>query len=476
MARLHTKNMTQGAPLPLLLSFLLPLLLGLLFQQFYSMVDTIVVGNYLGMEALAGVGSTSSINFLVLGLCNGICAGFAIPVAQKFGEGDLRGLRAFVGNMIWLGSAIALIVTLITTFGCRLFLTLMRTPEDTFAYAYNYILLIFAGIPATMLYNILSGILRSLGDSRTPLIFLIFSSLLNVVLDLLCVVTLNMGVAGAGWATLFSQLISGLLCLVYMAKKFPILHLNREDLRFRKFYAGKLLLMGLPMGLQYSITAIGSILIQSAVNSLGSVVMAAVAAANKVNALFCCPFDAIGTTAATYAGQNLGAGKIERVHQGVKANALLGAIYSAAALAALFFTAQLLSGLFLDPQDLDSAARILPLARKMLLYNAAFFIPLLFVNLLRFTIQGLGYSNLATVAGVFEMIARGVFALCLVPVGGFTAVCLANPAAWVMADIFLFPAYYHCMKKHGFRRGKAAVPAPQEAEAPPALLTLKWDK
>ena len=274
MARLHTKNMTQGAPLPLLLSFLLPLLLGLLFQQFYSMVDTIVVGNYLGMEALAGVGSTSSINFLVLGLCNGICAGFAIPVAQKFGEGDLRGLRAFVGNMIWLGSAIALIVTLITTFGCRLFLTLMRTPEDTFAYAYNYILLIFAGIPATMLYNILSGILRSLGDSRTPLIFLIFSSLLNVVLDLLCVVTLNMGVAGAGWATLFSQLISGLLCLVYMAKKFPILHLNREDLRFRKFYAGKLLLMGLPMGLQYSITAIGSILIQSAVNSLGSVVMA----------------------------------------------------------------------------------------------------------------------------------------------------------------------------------------------------------
>ena len=327
-----------------------------------------------------------------------------------------------------------------------------------------------------MLYNILSGILRSLGDSRTPLIFLIFSSLLNVVLDLLCVVTLNMGVAGAGWATLFSQLISGLLCLVYMAKKFPILHLNREDLRFRKFYAGKLLLMGLPMGLQYSITAIGSILIQSAVNSLGSVVMAAVAAANKVNALFCCPFDAIGTTAATYAGQNLGAGKIERVHQGVKANALLGAIYSAAALAALFFTAQLLSGLFLDPKDLDSAARILPLARKMLLYNAAFFIPLLFVNLLRFTIQGLGYSNLATVAGVFEMIARGVFALCLVPVGGFTAVCLANPAAWVMADIFLFPAYYHCMKKRGFRRGKAAVPAPQKAEAPPTLLTLKRDK
>ena len=450
MSTLHTRSMTQGAPMPLLISFLLPLLLGLLFQQLYSMVDTVVVGNYLGVKALAGVGSTSSINFLVIGLCNGICAGFAIPVAQKFGEGDIKGLRSYVGNMIWLGSAIALLVTLVTTFGCRRILQLMNTPSDAFDYAYNYIVVVFAAIPATMLYNLLSGILRSLGDSRTPLFFLVFSSLLNVALDLFCVVTLDMDVAGAAWATLVSQLISGLLCLVYMAKKYPILRLHREDLRFNRFRATKLLLMGLPMGLQYSITAIGTILIQTAVNGINSYAMAAATASSKVTALFACPFDAIGSTAATYAGQNLGAGKIDRVHQGVKASALLGTVYSFVALAALYFSAATVAGLFLDSKDLDAAAEILPLARRMLLCNAVFYIPLLGVNLVRFTIQGLGYSGLATIAGVFETVARGVFALCLVPHLGFDAVCFANPAAWVMADLFLIPAYFVCLKKRGF--------------------------
>ena len=248
MPKDRTRDMTVGAPMPILLSFILPLLLGLLFQQFYAMVDTVVVGNFLGMEALAGVGSTGSINFLVLGLCNGVCAGFAIPVAQKFGEKDFDGLRNFVGNMIWLGGIIALIVTAVTTIGCRAILTAMNTPESTFSYAYDYIFLIFLGIPATMLYNLLSGILRSLGDSRTPLMFLVFSSLLNVALDIVCVVTLQMGVAGAGWATLISQLISGLLCLLYMDRKFPILHLKKENLLWRGHCVRRLLIMGLPMG------------------------------------------------------------------------------------------------------------------------------------------------------------------------------------------------------------------------------------
>ena len=324
MPKDRTRDMTVGAPMPILLSFILPLLLGLLFQQFYAMVDTVVVGNFLGMEALAGVGSTGSINFLVLGLCNGVCAGFAIPVAQKFGEKDFNGLRNFVGNMIWLGGIIALVVTAVTTIGCRAILTAMNTPESTFSYAYDYIFLIFLGIPATMLYNLLSGILRSLGDSRTPLMFLVFSSLLNVALDIVCVVTLQMGVAGAGWATLISQLISGLLCLLYMDRKFPILHLKKENLLWRGHCVRRLLIMGLPMGLQYSITAIGSILLQTAVNGLGAVSMAAVAASGKVTNLFASPYDAMGTMAATYAGQNLGAGKLDRVHHGVKDCCILG--------------------------------------------------------------------------------------------------------------------------------------------------------
>lgn len=447
MSKEHTKDMTVGAPLPIILSFMLPLLLGLLFQQFYSMVDTVVVGNFLGMEALAGVGSTGSINFLVLGLCNGVCAGFAIPVAQKFGEKDTQGLRNFVGNMIWLGGLIALIVTLITTVGCEEILVAMDTPEDTFRYAYDYIFLIFLGIPATMLYNLLSGILRSLGDSRTPLLFLIFSSLLNVALDVLCVVTLRMGVAGAGWATLLSQLVSGLLCLVYMAKKFPVLHLEKENLRVQGYYVRRLLIMGLPMGLQYSITAIGSILLQTAVNGLGSAVMAAVASGSKVSALFATPFDAMGTMAATYAGQNLGAGKLDRVRTGVRECAVLGCVYSLVALAALYFLGGNMAGLFLNGSDAASAGKILPLAHRMLTVWGIFYIALMFVNLVRFTIQGLGYSNLAVLSGVFEMIARGGVAVGLVPLVGFDAVCIASPAAWVLADCFLIPAYLVCLKK-----------------------------
>ena len=447
MSKEHTKDMTVGAPLPIILSFMLPLLLGLLFQQFYSMVDTVVVGNFLGMEALAGVGSTGSINFLVLGLCNGVCAGFAIPVAQKFGEKDTQGLRNFVGNMIWLGGLIALIVTLITTVCCKEILAAMDTPEDTFRYAYDYIFLIFLGIPATMLYNLLSGILRSLGDSRTPLLFLIFSSLLNVALDVLCVVTLRMGVAGAGWATLLSQLVSGLLCLVYMAKKFPVLHLEKGNLRVQGYYVRRLLIMGLPMGLQYSITAIGSILLQTAVNGLGSAVMAAVASGSKVSALFATPFDAMGTMAATYAGQNLGAGKLDRVRTGVRECAILGCVYSLVALAALYFLGGNLAGLFLNGSDAASAGKILPLAHRMLTVWGIFYIALMFVNLVRFTIQGLGYSNLAVLSGVFEMIARGGVAVGLVPLVGFDAVCIASPAAWVLADCFLIPAYLVCLKK-----------------------------
>lgn len=452
MADERMKDLTRGVPMKLILSFMLPLLFGMLFQQFYNMVDTVVVGKTLGMEALAGVGSTGSINFLVLGLCNGICAGFAIPVAQKFGQRDYDGLRRFVGNMIWLGSGFAFAITLVTTALCRNFLTWMHTPADTFAYAYDYIFLIFLGIPATMLYNLLSGIIRSLGDSRTPLYFLIFSSLLNVVLDVLFIVGFRMGVAGAGWATLLSQLISGLLCLRYMAVHFPVLRLRRTDLRIDRRYIRHLLAMGLPMGMQYSITAIGSILLQASVNSLGAAAMAAMTAGSKVSMFAVCPFDAIGSTAATYAGQNIGAGKPERVREGVKDAAILGVSYSVLILGVVALFGGGLTTLFLDPSDRAAVDQIVPMSREFLLCNAFFYVPLLYVNLLRFTIQGLGYSNLAVIAGVFEMVARGLFGLCLVPRLGFQAACFASPAAWVMADLFLYPAYEYCMKKKGAPR------------------------
>ena len=459
MSEARTKDLTTGSPMKLILTFMLPLILGLLFQQLYSMVDTIVVGKFLGMDALAGVGSTGSVSFLVLGLCSGVCAGFAIPVAQKFGQRDFTGLRRIVGNMLWLGGAVALAVTLVTTILCRQILIWMDTPADAFSFAYDYIFVIFLGIPAMMLYNLLSGILRSLGDSRTPLMFLIASSLLNVLLDLVFILVLEMGVAGAGWATLASQLISGLLCLYYMERKFPILHLRPGDLRPRRDCALRLLTMGLPMGLQYSITAVGSILLQTAVNSLGSCAMAAMTAGSKVGFLWVVPFDAMGTTAATFAGQNLGAGKPERIHQGVRDCTVLGIVFSILIFTVLWFGGGAMTTLFLDTSDAATIATVVPLSERFLLINAAFYIPLLFVNLLRFTIQGLGYSELAVFAGVFEMVARGLFGLCLVPVFGFAAACFASPAAWVLADAFLFPAYFHCMKKQGytFRRAQKAA-------------------
>ena len=468
MADNRGKDLTTGSPMRLLTAFTLPVLLGMLFQQLYNMVDTLMVGKFLGVEALAGVGSTGAVSFLVLGLCNGICSGFAIPVAQKFGQRDEAGLRKYVGNMIWLGTLLALIITLTTTLLCRRTLLWMNTPADTFAYAYDYIFLIFLAIPATMLYNLLSGIIRSLGDSRTPLLFLIFSSLLNVALDVAFIAVLRMGVAGAGWATLLSQLISGLLCLWYMARSFPVLRLSGGDLRPDRRYALRLLVMGLPMGLQYSITAIGSILLQTAVNGLGAVAMAAMTAGGKVSMFACCPFDAIGTAAATFAGQNLGAGKPERIHAGVKDCAVIGTVYSVVILGVLYFWGGNLSGLFLEGGS-TAAGEILTLSRRYLLANALFYVPLLFVNLLRFTIQGMGYSNLAVTAGVLEMVARGVFGVCLVPWLGFAAVCFASPAAWIMADLFLFPAYFHCLKKWGFRPGRQAeqtdVPRPVPAAA-----------
>ncbi len=458
MLKNTTTDLSVGSPMKLILSFMMPLFLGLLFQQFYSMVDTMVVGKLLGVEALAGVGSTGSVNFLVLGLCNGICAGFAIPVAQKFGEKDFDGLRKFVGNMIWLGTVIALAVTIVTVALCRPFLSWTNTPAEVFEYAYDYIVIIFLAIPATMLYNLLSGIIRSLGDSRTPLYFLILSSLLNVALDIVFIVSFRMGVAGAGWATLVSQVISGLMCLVFIAKRLPVLKLNREDLRYRSGYARRLLAMGLPMGLQYSITAIGSILLQTAVNGLGANVMAAITTGNKVHNLFCSPLDAMGTTAATFAGQNLGAGKPQRVRQCVRDCTLLGCGYAVFILLSAYFWGGELSLLFLDSRDPQSAAAIAALSRQFFVTCAAFNLPLMFVNLLRFTIQGLGFSELAVVAGVLEMVARAAFGLVLVPALGFEAACFAHPAAWVMADCFLFPAYFHCMKKVGCGRQRAIKP------------------
>lgn len=442
----------------LILGFMLPLLFGMLFQQFYNMVDTIIVGRYLGINALAGVGSTGSINFLVMGFVIGVCAGFAIPVAQKFGSKNFSELRKYVGNTLWVSLVFAAVLTTATCLLCSHILRWMDTPDNVFNEAHDYIFVIFLGIPVTFLYNILSGFIRSLGDSKTPVIFLVISSLLNIALDVFMIVVLKMGVAGAGWATVISQLASGIMCLVFIVKKFDILHLKKEDLKLSMYHVGRLCSIGLPMGLQYSITAIGTILIQAAVNGLGSISMASVTAGGKVGQFMCCPFDAMGSTMATYGGQNIGAGEIKRVKRGLFDCSLLGVIYALGAFALLFFFGGDLAMIFIDSSDPEiavNAAQIKELAHTYLIYNSAFYIPLAFVNIVRFLIQGMGSSQVALYAGVFELVARAAAALWLAPIFGFKAICLANPLAWIAADLFLFPAFFACyasVKKKLIRR------------------------
>lgn len=436
-----SKDLTEGKPMNLILGFGLPLLLGLLFQQFYNMMDSIIVGKILGVNALAAVGSTGSINFMILGFCIGVCNGFAIPVAQTFGAKDVSNLKKFITNGMWVSIFFATLLTIVTGLLTRNILIWMDTPATILEDAYIYIFIVFMGIPATFLYNMTSGILRSLGDSMTPLIFLVFSSVLNIILDIILVKP--MGVAGAAVATVTAQAISGIICLLYMINKYRSLNFTKKDWKISMPHALRLCGMGVPMGLQYSITAIGSVILQTAVNSMGETIVAAVAAGTKISMVACCPFDAMGSTMATYGGQNVGAGKLDRIHQGLKDCIKLGFLYSVLALVFMIVFGRKLALLFVDAQETQLIHDIY----VFLIGNASFYALLTLVNVVRFMIQGLGYSTFAILAGVCEMLARGIVGFFLVPAYGYIWVALASPAAWLLADLFLVPAYLYVMNR-----------------------------
>ncbi|MCD8082730.1 MAG: MATE family efflux transporter [Clostridiales bacterium] len=435
------RDMTQGNPLRQILGFALPMLLGIMFQQFYSMVDTVIVGRFLGVEALASVGSTASINFMINGFVIGITAGFAIPVAQRFGAKDYREMRRYVANTAWLSIAFSITMTAVVGALTWKILVWMRTPETIIRGAYHYIFIIFLGIPVVYLYNITASIIRALGDSRTPVYFLIFSSLVNIVLDYITIRWLGLGVSGPAIATVISQAASGVLCLIYMRKKFEILRFEEGEVSLRGDLCLKLCNMGIPMGLQYSITAIGSVILQSAVNTLGMVAVASVAAGNKINLFCACVFDALGGTMATYVGQNVGAGKVDRIIRGVKDATVLGMIYGVAVFVLLLLFGGYLPLLFVD----EGETEVIRQAHMYLAANSSCYFLLVIVNVWRFSIQGMGYSAFAILAGVCEMIARALVGFVGVFMFGYPAVCFASPLAWLFADLFLIPAFWHCI-------------------------------
>ena len=438
-----TKNMTEGSPMKLILGFSIPMLFGMLFQQFYNLVDTMIVGKTLGVDALAGVGATSSINFMIIGFCMGVCGGFAIPVAQQFGAQKYEQLRRYVYNGYLLSVVFSIVLTALSVFFCRNILTVMRTPESIYEYAYAYIVIIFAGIPTVFLYNIGSSIIRALGDSKTPVIFLVFSAVLNIILDFVLIQGLKIGVAGAAVATDISQLVSGVACLIYMNNPS-----NGNFIRCPIFssairYMINLCMNGIPMGLQYSITAIGSVILQTAVNTLGATYVAAMTAGSKIFTFTCCPFDALGQTMAPYAGQNIGARKLDRVGKGLRAACIIGFIVSGLMVIVVKLFGDQLTMLFLDEKD----PVIMQNSTQFLIIVSAFYCLLTLVNTVRFTIQGMGFSSLAIIAGVMEMIARGIAGMLLVPAFGYLGACYSSPLAWLLADAFLIPAFFLCKRK-----------------------------
>ena len=438
-----TKDMTQGSPLKLILAFAVPLMLGSLFQQFYNLADTIIVGRFVGVEALAAVGSVGGLNYLVLGFVNGIACGFSIPISWTFGAKDYAEMRRYTANAVWLSVFFAAVLTVVTVAMTRSILVWTNTPDNIIDLADIYIRTIFIGIPFTLLYNMTSALMRALGDSKRPLYFLLMASFLNIGLDLLCIITFKMGVFGAAFATVFSQAVAGLGSLWYILKHYNELRWNKEESRLSRQHCVKLCGMGIPMGLQCSITAIGSVVLQGAVNGLGSDIVAAQTAGGKAAQFLSVPLESIGTAMTTYASQNMGANDLNRVNKGVNTALGIGCVYSVASFLILRVLDKALIGLFLE----SSQTEIMANAQSFIFWNSVFYIPLAVLIIYRYTIQGLGYSSLAMFAGVAEMIARAMVGFLFVPLWGYFAACIANPVAWFFACFFLIPAYFVVRRK-----------------------------
>lgn len=438
-----TKDMTSGNPLKIIVLFSIPVLLGNLFQQFYNMVDTIIVGRYLGEEALAAVGSTGCLMFLVLGFANGIAQGFGVMVSHAFGAKDYRLLKHYVALSLMLTVIVSVLLTIPTVAASKQFLLWMNTPENIIDMADAYIKVIFSGILLTMFYNVLSGILRGIGDSKTPLYFLIFSSVLNIVLDIVLIVTVKLGTAGAAYATVISQGIAAVLCLIYMFRKFEILRTSRSDYYMDAVGVKKMLSIGVPMALNYSITAIGTMIMQSAVNVFGSSVVAAFTAASKVNNIATQTMPTLGTAYATYCGQNLGAGKYDRIYKGMKQGFFLCIAVSLIGAAICLLGGKSIVSWFVSNPSED----IFLYAMQYLKIASVFYLPLAMIFLYRNALQGLNQGFIPMLSGVIELVCR-FLVIVLVPAStGFFGVCFADPAAWVGAGIPLLIAYLLWEKK-----------------------------
>ena len=439
----HIESMTEGAPSRAILKFAIPLILGYLLQQMYLIIDAAIVGRWIGVGALAAVGASSSIMFLIMGFCNGSCAGFSIPIAQAFGAGDYHKMRCYVSNAMRIALVLAIVITLLSCLLCDKILQIVNTPKEIFHDAYIFLFLQFCTIPFTIAYNLLSVQIRALGNSKQPFYFLIASSFLNILLDFIFILLLKMGVEGAGVATFLSQLFASMLCWWFIKHRMKILVPTGDERRFDNKRISILLNNGIPMGLQFSITSVGIIMLQSANNALGTVYIASFTAAIRIKYLFTCVLENIGVAMATYCGQNLGAKKLVRIRTGVKDAMWIMMAYFAITVIIIYPFADKMMEIFVN----SSEQEVISNAASLMRISNWFYPSLGILVILRYSIQGLGYSNLSLMSGIMEMIARCGVSLWLVPVFAWIGVCYADPIAWIMADIFLIPAYIWLIKR-----------------------------
>lgn len=439
--------MTVGSPVKLIIQFMIPMFLGNVFQQFYNIVDSIVAGQFIGVDALAAIGSTGSLMFFVTGWLNGLSSGFAIIVAQRFGARKYDEMRHYVAMSFFLMAAFALVMTAAFLALNEPILRLMNSPENVMQDVKSYMGIIYAGLIITAAYDILAAVLRALGDSKSPLYFLIISAGINVVLDIVLICVFGMGVEGCAYATVIAQGISAVCCIIYIVKKYPILHLKKENFAISLDSFRRLIALGIPMGLQFSITAIGTIIVQGAVNIYGTTYMAGFSAAGKIQNIASMVAVSMGATIATYVGQNRGAGKMDRVKQGVNYCWIMLLVWSVIEMILMYFGGKYFTYLFVSSSQTDV------INVSVTYFHTVFWAyPFLCtIFLFRNALQGMGYGLVPMLGGVFELVARTAIVVFVAGKTTFAGVCLADPVAWIAALIPLIPYYFHIMKK-SFKR------------------------
>ena len=448
MSRSKEMYLTVGNSFRSLLKFAIPVILGNLFQLFYTLADSVIVGKTLGADSLAAVGSTSIIIYFVFCFINGFTGGFGICLGQRCGAKDEKGMRKSVAVSTILSIAFTVVLTLICCLFAHEILYLMQIPADISGEAYDYMFVVLLGTGATVFYNMISNMLRALGDSKTPLYFLVFSSILNIFLDLFFILVFHMGVAGAAWATILSQFLSALLSLLVGLNNFQVLHLRREDFRDLNASIRLHLKTGFPMGFQMSVMCIGQLAMQAVVNSLGTAAVAGYTAASKADQLSVLVNNAMMTAISNYVAQNFGAGKTERIRMGVRACLIQTEAFNLLMCAGILLLRHPIVRMFLS----DPTPEIYHYSDVYLTIVAPFYLLLGLLAVYRTSIQSMQNGRAPFLACMIELVMRLAATVWLSSFIGYTAVCIASPLAWFGACALLIPCYYKMM---GFRQHPA---------------------